>query len=533
MKKIFSIVFILFSVTAVAQNVGVGETNPEMKLQVKSADSAVLLLQNSNTVNGNIKTGLYYKTGSYYSGGIATVGSGGTFRMGLFTYGGTNPSSLIERMTISDGGNVGIGTTTPSAKLEVNGLLKLTGGSPATGKFLTSDNTGLASWYDLSPQILPSGIAGQTTRNNGTGWLATSNLYNDGSRIGIGTTSPGSMLEIKSASGTADIEINASAGDNAVLRLNKNGSSNYSTLRFKTSGTNNWDLGMQGSDHFKLQYVPTNSTIMDVDNATRNIGFFTNDFTESVNIGGSLGAYGASITKGINAGFQFQDRTANAYAGWNWYADAGKANLYRYGGLGNTITIDQSGYLGIGTTAPVYRLDVNGRMRIRHNGVTSGIFFNNSSNVESSFIGQYKDDLFGIFGNAWEFAINRNDGTVYLGSSNLDNENLINGAGYKLRVFGKVIAEEVRVQVKNAWPDYVFESGYNKLSITDLEKYVNENKHLPNIPSAKEIEKDGHQLGDVQVKMLEKIEELSLYIIELNKKVKALEEKISSSENKK
>ena len=59
----------------------------------------------------------------------------------------------------------------------------------------------------------------------------------------------------------------------------------------------------------------------------------------------------------------------------------------------------------------------------------------------------------------------------------------------------------------------------------ELEKYVDENKHLPNIPSAKEIEKDGQHLGEIQRKMLEKIEELSLYVIELKKEIDILKKK--------
>ena len=162
-------------------------------------------------------------------------------------------------------------------------------------------------------------------------------------------------------------------------------------------------------------------------------------------------------------------------------------------------------------------------MRLRHIGTsTPGIWFNNSSNVEASFIGQYKDDLWGVFGNAWQFAINRNDGTVYLGSPNLDNENFAKGAGYKLRVFGKIISEEVRVQLTSAWPDYVFEEGYKKLTLPELETYLKENKHLPNVPSAADIDKDGQQLGEIQRKMLEKIEELSLYVIELKKEIDVL-----------
>jgi hypothetical protein len=185
-------------------------------------------------------------------------------------------------------------------------------------------------------------------------------------------------------------------------------------------------------------------------------------------------------------------------------------------------TLKPDGSFGLGTANPLYKLDVNGRMRLRHNGETSGLWFNNSANIESSFIGQYTDNLMGIFGNAWHFALNRNDGTVYLGSNNLDAENLALGAGYKLRVFGKIIGEEVRVQLKTAWPDYVFDKDYKQLSLKELEQFVNEHKHLPNIPSAKEIEKDGQHLGEIQIKLLEKVEELTLYIIELKKEIEAI-----------
>jgi len=147
MKKILGIGFILCCATGVAQNVGVGEANPTaMKLQVKTADSAVMLLQNSTAAGSNIKTGMYYKTGSNFSGAITTIGSGATFRMGMFTYGGPTPSSLIERVSILDNGNVGVGTTNPTAKLEVAGTFKLADGTEGAKKILTSDAAGNASW---------------------------------------------------------------------------------------------------------------------------------------------------------------------------------------------------------------------------------------------------------------------------------------------------------------------------------------------------------------------------------------------------
>ena len=94
--------------------------------------------------------------------------------------------------------------------------------------------------------------------------------------------------------------------------------------------------------------------------------------------------------------------------------------------------------------------------------------------------------------------------------------------GYVLSVDGSMIAEEVVVEMSQNWPDYVFAQGHNRLSISSLENYINEHHHLPGIPSAKEIEEDGLNLGEMQRLQMEKIEELTLYIIELQKEIDQL-----------
>lgn len=94
-------------------------------------------------------------------------------------------------------------------------------------------------------------------------------------------------------------------------------------------------------------------------------------------------------------------------------------------------------------------------------------------------------------------------------------------SGYKLSVDGKIISEEVRVLLKTSWPDYVFAENYKLPDLNNLENFINVNKHLPNIPSADEVKNGGILLGDMNAKLLEKIEELSLYIIQLNKKIEA------------
>ena len=90
-------------------------------------------------------------------------------------------------------------------------------------------------------------------------------------------------------------------------------------------------------------------------------------------------------------------------------------------------------------------------------------------------------------------------------------------AGYMLNVDGKVICEEVKVQLSTAWPDYVFEQDYNLLGLKDLETLVKTQKHLPGVPSAAEVAHEkGVMVGDMQKKLLEKLEELYLYVFDLN-----------------
>ncbi len=93
---------------------------------------------------------------------------------------------------------------------------------------------------------------------------------------------------------------------------------------------------------------------------------------------------------------------------------------------------------------------------------------------------------------------------------------------YRVIVDGRILAEEVRVQNSTAWPDYVFENDYQLLSLTELEESIKKNGHLPGIPSAKEIEDNGQHLGEVQIKMLRKIEELTLYVLQLQKEIEFL-----------
>ncbi len=95
--------------------------------------------------------------------------------------------------------------------------------------------------------------------------------------------------------------------------------------------------------------------------------------------------------------------------------------------------------------------------------------------------------------------------------------------GYKMAVDGKLITEEVRVELSGTWPDYVFEKDYELPSLKEIQKHIEEKGHLPNIPSAKEVQANGIELGEMNRLLLEKIEELTLHILNQEKRIKELE----------
>ncbi|PSK94213.1 hypothetical protein [Taibaiella chishuiensis] len=94
-------------------------------------------------------------------------------------------------------------------------------------------------------------------------------------------------------------------------------------------------------------------------------------------------------------------------------------------------------------------------------------------------------------------------------------------ANYKLSVDGDMVAKRCVVQVDN-WADYVFEDSYALPTLADVEDYVNENKHLPGVPSGQEIKDKGLEVGEMNRILMQKVEELTLYVIRQQKEIDAL-----------
>ncbi|NLR63244.1 hypothetical protein HGH92_02895 [Chitinophaga varians] len=96
----------------------------------------------------------------------------------------------------------------------------------------------------------------------------------------------------------------------------------------------------------------------------------------------------------------------------------------------------------------------------------------------------------------------------------------------KLAVKGTVLAQRVKVSVAAAeWPDFVFSKNYTLPSLQEVENYISQHQHLPDMPAAADVAKDGHDLGEMNRKLLQKVEELTLYIIDLQKRIATLEQR--------
>jgi hypothetical protein len=155
----------------------------------------------------------------------------------------------------------------------------------------------------------------------------------------------------------------------------------------------------------------------------------------------------------------------------------------------------------------------NNRLRIMHSGTHAYI--------------DYKDNLHFRADKNWISALTLyGNGSVGVGFGTTYEEGKYMNMGYKLAVNGGIICEEVKVIGDVPDADYVFEDNYSLTPLSKVEDFIKENKHLPNIPSADEFKTNGYKIGEMDEMLLRKIEELTLYIIEQNKKIEDLQKQL-------
>ncbi|MBI1825366.1 MAG: hypothetical protein HY287_13580 [Planctomycetes bacterium] len=162
---------------------------------------------------------------------------------------------------------------------------------------------------------------------------------------------------------------------------------------------------------------------------------------------------------------------------------------------GTDAELAAGGFLILGSSSGANIALDNNEIMARNNGAASPLYFNNEG------------------GNVHMIATGT--GGVSIGTTTIP-------SGVKLAVNGKVLCEELEVQLSQDWPDFVFDADYALTPLDQLEQSIQENKHLPGIPSAEEIAKNGVNVAQVQTQTLQKVEELTLYMIEMNKQLEGM-----------
>ncbi|HMI08625.1 MAG TPA: hypothetical protein VK528_13835 [Flavobacterium sp.] len=168
--------------------------------------------------------------------------------------------------------------------------------------------------------------------------------------------------------------------------------------------------------------------------------------------------------------------------------------------------------------------DVSPQGYIEYNGVTS-VTTDNSYKGAVSF-GFEKKEYMRIFYN----------GKVRIGGNTQIFPTTVGSADvstYKLFVNGGILTEQIRVSLDSPWADYVFHKNYKLASLSEVESFIADNGHLPNVPSAQQVKENGIELGDMAKIQQEKIEELTLYLIQQNKAIEELKAEVKALKERK
>jgi hypothetical protein len=198
--------------------------------------------------------------------------------------------------------------------------------------------------------------------------------------------------------------------------------------------------------------------------------------------------------------------------------------------------IYRNGNVAIGKTTANHALDVQGNINTNSSVIIDGgdLVLKRTSNpygfVLRPNVAGYKKLGFAVEGGGDLDLFHVNSvSSIFTGNVGIG----ANPGSFKLAVEGKIAARGVKV-TNISFADYVFDSTYQLRPLFSVEKFINQYKHLPGIPSAKEVEKEGgFEVGEMNVKLLEKIEELTLYVIELKKENEQMKKAIKEIREKK
>lgn len=368
--------------------------------------------------------------------------------------------------------------------------------------------------------------------------FAQTNTFPVTGNVGIGTTNPVSKLQIGNFNDGGEnkivipgiynferVNLGQESNGNGLLEfVNHNSMSNSYGVKIGSNidkyGAGLYIVLAPSTDAYSsLNYSSTPAFFI---NTANNVGIGTANPLAKLDVGISSNDALSTVLARLPEGNHVESGTYLGVRAINTTTVAGPSFSLEhrfYGQLNSSINFHigggtEGGFItfstGDGTEA--MRLDEKGNLgigKLKEGATSLSLAMSQESNgyvrmqsVKSQGV-SYGDLIFNEFG-----------GNVGIGTND--------AKGYKLAVAGNVIAEEVKVKLRANWPDYVFTKEYKLPTLQETEQHIKEKGHLPGIPSAEEVRNNGVDLGDMNAKLLQKIEELTLHLIEQQKQIEKL-----------
>ncbi len=411
------------------------------------------------------------------------------------------------RFTINaNNDRVGVNQVNPQYTLDVGGsfganTIRLTHGNPHIN-FFESD-TENQNWL-IQANGGKLGFYSMDDNNSGHIQHVT---FNDIGYVGINKTNPTSFLHVN---GRTQID----GPTTATLRIEELDDANGKWAISASSGRLRFSVGdtTWGLEH-KLSIRGANGFV----------GINNNSPSQQLHVNGNLQLENANV----NLRFHETDRTSDGK--WQVSAINGRYRIYSMNDdwtVRNDVFVlrHANGNLGLGTPSPSAKLHVMGDMRLEADNAT--MKFDETDQINGNWAVTANSGRFRIYqvGEDWSTSSYVDKFTIQGSNGNVGINNASPSA--QLHVSGNI-----KATVFEEWPDYVFEESYELSSLKDVEEHIKAHGHLQDIPSAEEVKRDDIDLTSMDAKLLQKIEELTLYLIEQNKRIDELEQQLANKDN--
>lgn len=397
----------------------------------------------------------------------------------------------------------------------------------------------------LALAISTTGALAQTI-SSGTGGTIAPNAPTSNVNVGIGTTNPTAALHLLTGTNPGMLPPN--------IKLDRNDGTNQAGLFTLGISSNGFASGLLGggSAYFKLEDPYGNSQNSDMGFSTNGnaaqfvikhngfVGIGTETPTAQLEVtttmvnnpaitanGKSIGIYAEATAQEsslIPYSASVGDKDGIAVLGNAKYTSStANGSMYGIVGIANqTNPLNNIGVFGTANSASGYNTGVLGVTNVSSGGIYNSAIKGSVDNINSSAV--YNRAIDGKAPVAPNHYAGYFDGNVEMQTGTVKIGNVTTPSGYKLYVEQGILTEKVKVAIAStaAWADYVFADNYSLKPLSEVEAFIKQNKHLPNVPSATALTNEGLDLAKMQATQMEKIEELTLYLIEMKKEIESL-----------